>query len=103
MDFTILEQALGGIIVTMIGGALLWIKTDKSKVSKDDCLDIRKDMEDAHRDNCPLNRRVLSVEDHDRLCAAKLEPLKEDVQKANRGIEKLHEKIDRYLLKTTTG
>ena len=96
MQLTDLEKALSSIILTMVGTCILYIKAAYGKVSKKECENHREIL----KEGCPINRRVLSIEDHDRLCASKIQPIQSDIQETKQGIIKLHEKIDLILIQT---
>ena len=105
MLLSTLEQVLIGagltVVSSMTTGTLLWIKTAKDKVSNDDCLNIREKIESHHRLNCPLNRDIKVVADHDRECAQRLHPMKAEIAslkiELKADIVTLHNKLDRVL------
>lgn len=106
MALTGLEQLLIGTGLTLgtsaITGSVVLVLTAKDRVKVKDCAEFRTGIEETHRLNCPENRRVMSVDDHDRVCLPRIEPIQRDIAETKQAILKLHEKIDRILIQTAT-
>ena len=96
-----LEQLLIGAGLSLASGAItggvVLIKTTKDRVSVDACDAHRIRIEEAHRKDCPMNRELLSIEDHREICKSNTAVIHDKQITFNDRLEKMDLKLDRML------
>ena len=96
-ELTGLETLLIGGGLTLASGAisagLVWVKYAKEKMSVDKCTDIRERIEEAHRTGCPMSHSVLTEPVHRQICTDRTEPIIKTVDRIEKKLDHLMEKL----------
>ncbi len=96
-----LEQLLIGAGLSLASGAItggiVLIKTTKDRVSVDACEAFRVRVEEAHRKDCPINRDLLSLEDHREICRSNTATIHDRQVSFEERLLRMDAKMDRLL------
>lgn len=97
MGLTGLETLLIGSGLALASGAItggfVWFRYAKEKVDVERCTAIRERIEEAHRQGCPMSHSVLTEPVHRQICTDRTDPIIKTVDRIERKIDSLMEKL----------